>query len=180
MNESNPWITQNKKVVYANNWIQVEEHDVLNPAGNPGIYGVVKFRNLAIGIIPIDNDGNTWLVGQYRYPLDTYTWEIPEGGGDPQQTPLESAQRELLEETGLVADHFELILTLQTSNSCTDEIAYIFVATGLQQSIPNPEETEQISIRKLPLTESFAMVQRGEIQDAMSVAGLLKVQLSMQ
>lgn len=165
--------------MYTNSWIRVEEHDVLNPAGNPGIYGVVRFRNLAIGIIPIDDEGNTWLVGQHRYPLDTYTWEIPEGGGDPASTPLESAQRELREETGLTAEHYELLLTLQTSNRCTDEIAYIFTATGLQQLAPIPEETEQITVKKLPLEEAFEMVARGEIRDAMSVAGLLSVQLNM-
>jgi ADP-ribose pyrophosphatase len=172
-NTQNPWTTLSERKVYTNNWITVREDKVLNPAGNHGIYGVVQFKNLAIGIIPIDEHGNTWLVGQYRYPLDVYTWEIPEGGGPLHLLPEESAARELKEETGIVADKLELILELQTSNSCTDEIAYIYLATGLSYFEPDPEEYEQLMIKKLPFTEAIAMVQRGEIKDAMSVAGLL-------
>ena len=171
----NPWTTLSRRDTYQNRWIHVEEHEVLNPAGKPGIYGVVRFQHLAIGIVPVDEEGNTWLVGQHRYPLDTYTWEIPEGGGPLDIPPLDSAKRELLEECGLVASQWEEILRLQTSNSCTDERAIIYLATGLTEKSPQPEEEEELQIRKLPLTEAIEMAMNGGIEDAMSVAALLKV-----
>src|SRR5687767_10265505 len=105
----NPWKKLSAEIKYENPWIKVEEHQVLNPAGNPGIYGKVHFKNLAIGVIPIDENGNTWIVGQYRYPLDEYSWEIIEGGGKLGVDPLVSAKRELLEEAGIIAEEWELI-----------------------------------------------------------------------
>jgi 8-oxo-dGTP pyrophosphatase MutT (NUDIX family) len=172
----NPWSTLSTREVYSNNWITVEEHDVINPAGGKGIYGKVHFKNKAIGIIPIDKDGNTWLVGQYRYVLNTWTWEIPEGGGPIGKDLLESAQRELKEETGLIANHWELLMRLHNSNSVTDEEAFIFLAEDLEAGDHELEDTEaDMVVKKLSLREAVEMVVNGEITDSMSVAGLLKV-----
>ncbi|MEM6723516.1 MAG: NUDIX hydrolase, partial [Bacteroidota bacterium] len=99
----NPWTKLSEALQYDNPWIRITEHQVLNPNGNPGIYGVVHFKNVAIGIVPLDEEYNTWLVGQYRYTLEQYSWEIPEGGGPLGTDPLKSAKRELLEETGITA-----------------------------------------------------------------------------
>jgi len=172
--DSNPWTTLSSDIRYDNNWITVTEHQVLNPAQSPGIYGVVHFKNIAIGILPIDEDGFTWLVGQYRYPLKAYSWEIPEGGGKLTEPPLEAAKRELKEETGLEAAHWEQILEMHLSNSATDERALVFLATGLSEGISSPEETEVLSIRKVSLADAQRMVERAEITDALSVAAILK------
>jgi 8-oxo-dGTP pyrophosphatase MutT (NUDIX family) len=173
----NPWTVVAERVIYDNKWIGLTEYDVINPGGGKGIYGKVRFKSLAIGILPLDDRGNTWLVGQYRFPLDAYSWEIPEGGGDPMVAPVESAKRELLEETGLVARDWEELMQLQLSNSVTDEIAYIFLARGLEEREPEPEETEDLVVRQLPFEEAYRMVERGEITDSMSVAAILKVKL---
>lgn len=171
---SNPWRTRSSRCVYENAWIRVEEHEVTNPAGRPGIYGVVGFKNRAIGIVPIDEQGCTWLVGQYRYTLGEYSWEIPEGGCPADELPLEAACRELREETGLVARDYRVLLDgLALSNSVSDERATVFVATGLSQAEACPEETERLQVRRLPLAEAVAMVRRGEITDSISVIALL-------
>lgn len=177
--EVNPWKTLSISRKYENPWIEVSEHQVLNPAGNPGIYGVVHFKNLAIGVIPLDSELNTWLIGQYRYPLDTYSWEIPEGGSPVGLSPEEGARRELKEETGMEADNLRLVLQMHLSNSVSDELALLYVATGLHFGDAEPEETEQLVLRKLPFSEAYQMVLRGEITDAMSVAGILRVQLML-
>jgi 8-oxo-dGTP pyrophosphatase MutT (NUDIX family) len=173
----NPWTIKAERAVYDNKWIKVTEYDVLNPNGGEGIYGTVHFKNLAIGILPLDDEGYTWLVGQYRFPLDTYSWEIPEGGGDPGLPPIESARRELKEETGLVAREWTLIQEMHLSNSVSDERALIYMARGLQQEEAMPEETEQLVVRRVSFDEAFEMVERGEITDSMSVAAILKVKL---
>lgn len=170
----NPWKTINRKQVYDNPWIQVEEHAVINPAGNNGIYGKVSFKNYAIGIVPVDEDGNTWLVGQFRYTLDSYSWEIPMGGGPLELDILDSAKRELKEETGLSAMKWKSIMKIFTSNSVTDEEGYVFLAEELSQGDTAFEETEQLQIKKLPLTEAVQLVMDGEITDAISIAGILK------
>jgi ADP-ribose pyrophosphatase len=177
--EQNPWTKLSQEVKYDNPWIQVSEHQVLNPAGNPGIYGVVHFKNLAIGIIPIDAEGYTWLVGQYRYPLDSYSWEIPEGGSPLGIDPIEGARRELLEETGMQARELKLIQTMHLSNSVSDEYALIYLATGLTQGEAQPEETEQLRVKRLPFQEVYEMVCKGEITDSMSVGGILRAQLML-
>jgi len=175
MKHENPWKTLSSKSVYANPWIEVFHNEVITPGGSAGIYGKVHYKNIAVGVIPLDPDYNTWIVGQYRYTLDTYSWEIPEGGSPEGTDPLESAKRELKEETGLTALEWQEILSLQTSNSVCDELAYLYIAKNLTQGEWEPEDTEDLQLRKLPFTELVAMVHRGEIQDAMSVAAIMKV-----
>jgi 8-oxo-dGTP pyrophosphatase MutT (NUDIX family) len=171
----NPWKTLSGKLHYANPWITVEEFQVINPGGNPGIYGKVHFKNKGIGIIPIDHELNTWLVGQYRYTLDEYSWEIPMGGGPIGIDILESAKRELKEETGLVANKWTNILRIHTSNSVTDEEGFVFIAEDLQEGETEFEETEKLIVRKLPLREAIDMAMTGEITDGISLVGLLKI-----
>lgn len=169
----NPWKTLNVTEIYDNPWIHVDEHDVINPSGNPGIYGKVHFKNLACGIIPLDDDGATWLVGQYRYTLDRYSWEIPMGGVPVDADPLAGAQRELKEETGLTAKHWRTILNVDISNSITDETGIVYVAEDLTHGVPEFDDTEQIKIRKLQFDDVVHMVNKGEITDALSIAGIL-------
>ena len=175
--EQNPWQIVSSKEVYSNPWINVTEYDVINPAGNKGIYGKVHYKNIAIGILPLDEDDNTYLVGQYRFTLNEYSWEIPEGGCPEGTLPLDSAKRELLEETGLVAAEWTEMMQLHLSNSVSDEVAYIFTARKLVQQTPEPEETEQLIIKKIPFEEAYQMVEKGVITDAMSVAAILKIKL---
>ena len=180
MEEDNPWTTLERKEIYDNNWINVNEHQVINPSGGQGIYGVVHFKNLAIGILPLDEDNNTWLVGQYRYPLQAYSWEIPEGGGPLGLDPLDGAKRELLEETGLTATNWTELQRMHLSNSVSDELAIIYVAQGLHMGQASPEDTEELVIKKLPFPEAYDMVINGTITDSMSVAGILKTKLLIQ
>ena len=172
----NPWQTLSTEVKYDNPWISVREDQVLNPGGGQGIYGVVSMKNKALGIVPIDADGNTWLVGQYRYPLNEYSWEIPMGGGLIEHDILESAQRELKEETGLTAAVWTRIARLHTSNSVTDEEGFVFLAEELTQGDLEPEETEDLRLWKLPLAEAIRMVMDDRITDGITVAGLLKAE----
>lgn len=175
--EENPWQITSEKNIYDNNWINVTEYQVINPSGNPGIYGKVHFKNRAIGVIPIDADGNTYLVGQFRFVLDEYSWELPEGGGLFSEEPLEAAKRELLEETGLKAENWTEILRMHLSNSVSDELSYIYLATGLTQFEAEPEDTEQLQVRKLPFEEVYQMVTGGRITDSITVAAVLRVKL---
>ncbi|KAA9338301.1 NUDIX hydrolase [Hymenobacter busanensis] len=172
----NPWQTLSTQPIYQNPWISVREDQVINPGGGRGIYGVVSMKNKALGIVPIDEHGNTWLVGQYRYTLNEYCWEIPMGGGPVELDILESAQRELLEETGLRAHRWTNIARLHTSNSVTDEEGFVFLAEELEQGEAVPEETEELHLWKLPLHEAVEMVMNNRITDAISVAGLLKAE----
>lgn len=173
----NPWTVLTTKPIYENPWMKVVEHDVLNPNGKPGIYGVMHAQHLATGIVPIDHEGCLTLVGQYRFPLKQYSWEIPEGGGKQGVEPLLSAQRELAEETGQTARHWLPILTLHLSNSITDEIAYSYLAWGIEQGTAMPDDTEVLQLRRVPFAEAYDMVKRGAITDAIAVASLLRVRL---
>ena len=175
----NNWQVIDEATIYENNWIKLQHFNVLNPNGGKGIYGKVSFKNLAIGIVPIDENGYTWLVGQQRFPLNKYSWEIPEGGCPLNEEPLQAAQRELLEETGLVATHWQLILESDLSNSVTDEKAFIFLATQLKQHNAEPDETEQLEIRKVLLTDAFKMIENKEITDAVTILALQKIQLML-
>ncbi len=171
----NPWTKITEQTVYDNPWIRVEHHEVITPGGSEGIYGKVHYKNLAIGILPLDSENNTWLVGQYRYPHNQYSWEIPAGGGILGDNPLLAAQRELSEETGIIAQRWDHILTMQLSNSVSDEIAHIYVAQDLEFKQAHPEETEDLVIKKVSIEEAFEMTMKGEIQDSLSVGGILKL-----
>jgi 8-oxo-dGTP pyrophosphatase MutT (NUDIX family) len=173
----NPWSIINQKTIYENPWINLTEFQVINPSGGTGIYGKVHFKHRAVGVIPLDEKGNIWLVGQYRFTLNQYSWEIPEGGGKMEEDPLEAAKRELLEETGLVAREWTKIMTMHLSNSVSDEIAIIFLARGLDQEQPQPEETEQLQVRKITFEEAVHMVEEEKITDSMSVAAIQKIRL---
>lgn len=172
----NPWKTLSGELKYDNRWISVTEYQVINPAGGKGIYGKVHFKNKAIGIIPVDKELNTWLVGQFRYTVDEWSWEIPEGGGPPNEPPVEAAKRELQEETGLIAKKMTQIIRLHTSNSVTDEEGFVFMAEDLEQGETSLEDTEaDMKVWKLPVKDALQMVIDGKITDSMSVMGLLMV-----
>jgi 8-oxo-dGTP pyrophosphatase MutT (NUDIX family) len=173
---SNPWLTLSSREVYDNKWIQIEEHQVINPAGGKGIYGKIHFKNKAIGVVAIDENNNTWLVGQWRYPLNEWSWEIPEGGGPLENDVLGSAQRELKEETGIIANRWTLIQRVYLSNSVSDEEGFIFLAEELTQGESELEETEaDMKVWKLPFDDALTMVLDGKITDSLSVMGILKV-----
>ncbi|MCO5292015.1 MAG: NUDIX hydrolase [Chitinophagaceae bacterium] len=173
----NPWIVKGEKAIYDNAWINVTEYDVINPSGGKGIYGKVHFKNTAIGVIALDEEQNIWLVGQYRFVLNEYSWEIPEGGCPEGEDYLTAAKRELLEETGLVAQSWRQLMKLHLSNSVTDELAFVFLATQLDQKTASPEDTEELMVKKMPFEEAVKMVEQGEITDAISVAAIQRVQL---
>jgi 8-oxo-dGTP pyrophosphatase MutT (NUDIX family) len=169
----NPWTTIASRVVYENAWIRVREDQVVRPDGLPGIYGVVHYRNKAVGVLPVEPDGDIWLVGQHRYPLDQYSWEIPEGGC-PEGEDLEAcALRELEEETGLRAELLEPIATVHLSNSVSDEWGIVFRASRLHPGTSRPEGTEQLQVRRVAFAEAEAMLAAGQITDSLSVIALL-------
>ena len=168
----NPWQTVSSTEVYRNPWIQVTEHRVIRPDGKPGIYGVVAFQNLAVGVLALNDEGFLVLVGQWRYPLGVYSWEIPEGGCPLGQDPLETAQRELREETGLVAHEWKSMLRMHLSNSVSDEAAVVFVARSLRQGVAEPEGTEKLMVRWVRPVEAWDMIRQGLITDAISVAAI--------
>jgi 8-oxo-dGTP pyrophosphatase MutT (NUDIX family) len=174
------WKTKSTQVVYENPWISVCHEEVITPKGTDGIYGVVHFKNTAVGVVPIDDEGNTWLVKQSRYSLNQYTWEIPEGGCPENELPLNAAKRELEEEVGLQAAHWQQLMSMHLSNSVTDEYCVVFVAKNLSAGQQQLEATEDIEVKKLPLPEAIDMVLRGEITDAISVAALLRIALDLK
>lgn len=175
----NPWTILSSEQKYENNWIQVTEHQVLNPSGGRGIYGVVHFKNAAVGVVALDRDNNIYLVGQFRFPLEQFSWEIPEGGGPQGEDTLDTAKRELLEETGLVAGNWMPIVRIHLSNSVCDEEGVVYLARELEEHEAEPEETEQLFTKKIPFEQAYGMVKRYEITDSMSVAAILKVKLMM-
>jgi len=169
---SGPWTRQARRVAYENAWIAIWHDDVTRPDGAPGIYGVVHFANLAAGVLAIDDDDRVLLVGQHRYTLDAYSWEIPEGGVPAGESALDGARRELLEETGVEATEWRELARLHLSNSVSDELAVLFVATGLSHGDATPDGTEQLVVRWLPLSEVLAMTLDGRITDAMTVVAV--------
>lgn len=171
--DRNTWTLKTRREAYRNPWISVDHDEVVTPGGSDGVYGVVRFANIAIGIVTLDERGYTTLVGQWRYPLDRYSWEIPEGGGAKGVDPLTSAKRELREETGLVAGRWTKLVELDLSNSVTDEVGVIYLAEDLTQREAQPEDTEDLAVRTVSLAEAVAMVLAGQIRDSLAVAGLL-------
>lgn len=175
--KENPWTTINSVVKYENNWIKVTHNDVINPGDEKGVYGTVHYKNWAIGIIPLDRELNTWIVGQYRYPLNQFTWEIPEGGGKLGVSALETAKRELSEEVGLRAKKWNRIQKFHLSNSVSDEYGELFIAQELEEFDNHPDPDEDLIIKKIAFNEVYKMVLNGEITDSMSIMGILKVKL---
>jgi 8-oxo-dGTP pyrophosphatase MutT (NUDIX family) len=175
---TSPWQRLSRRKVYDNPWITVWHDDVIRPDGEPGIYGVVHYANQAVGVVPIDADDRIVLVGQYRYTIDSYSWEIPEGGAPWGEDPLEGARRELREETGYVAADWRELGRIHLSNSISDEIATLYVATGLTPGDARPDGTEDLRLRHVPFDEVVAMILDGRITDAMTVAAVQWVVLA--
>jgi 8-oxo-dGTP pyrophosphatase MutT (NUDIX family) len=170
--ERNPWLTVASQRVYDNPWISVREDRVIRPDGEPGIYGVVHFKNIAVGVLAVE-EGQLYLVGQYRYPLKKYSWEIPEGGCPEGEEPLFAARRELKEETGLEATRWRMLGEAYLSNSVADEYAVWYLATGLVSRERQPEGAERLDVRRLPLDEALDMALNGEITDALSLVAIM-------
>jgi 8-oxo-dGTP pyrophosphatase MutT (NUDIX family) len=169
------WKQLSSRVVFENDWMEVREDHVVNPGGGENQYGYVHFKNRAVAIIPLDDELNIWLVGQQRYTLGQWSWELPMGGAPLEELPLVAAKRELKEETGLSAERWTEIMQLHPSNSITDEIGYVYLAEDLTDGETDFEETEALEIRKLPLEDALTMVRDGSISDAISVAALLRI-----
>jgi ADP-ribose pyrophosphatase len=173
--ETNPWRRESRRLVYENAWLQVHHDEVVRPDGQPGIYGVIHLRSQAVGVVAIDRLDRVVLVGQYRYTMDRYSWEIPEGGVPFDEDPLDGARRELREETGVVAATWREISRFELSNSVTDEVGVLYLATDLTDGRAEPDGTEDLRIRRVPFAEALAMIDRGEIRDAMSQLALERV-----
>jgi 8-oxo-dGTP pyrophosphatase MutT (NUDIX family) len=171
----NPWKTMSSRLVYENPWIRVREDQVITPGGAEGIYGVVDAR-MAVGIVALAEDQSLYLVGQYRYPNDVYSWEIPEGGAEEGETPLVAAQRELREETGLEAASWESLGgEVHLSNCFTSERAFVFVARGLRQGSSAPDETEKLAVKRVSLNEALAMADDGRMYDGLSIIAIHRI-----
>lgn len=176
--EPSPWRRRSRRIAYENDWITVWHDEVTRPDGEPGIYGVVHYLGVAVGVVAIDGDDNVVLVGQYRYPLDVYSWEIPEGGVPFDEDPLDGARRELREETGIDAADWREVGRFHLSNSISDEAAVAYVATGLTAGAPAPDGTEALLVRRVPFDQALAMTLDGRITDALSVLALQRVGLT--
>ncbi|MEZ5972697.1 MAG: NUDIX hydrolase [Hyphomonadaceae bacterium] len=170
----NPWIVKSANCAFENDWFRVDEHDVIRPDGKRGYYGVIRVRRLAVGVLPIDDEGCVHLVGQWRFPLGRYSWEMPEGGAEPGEEARACAARELAEETGLRARVWTQVLEMDLSNSLTDEMAVIFIATGLSTGEADPDPTEVLKRRKAHFREVLNRVGDGRIRDSLTVAAVLR------
>ena len=167
-----PWRRRSRETAYANPWIEVFHDEVDRPDGSPGIYGVVHFRSAAVGVVAVADDGRLLLVGQHRYALDEYSWEIPEGGVPDGESLVDGARRELREETGFDATDWRQLCRLTVSNSVTDERGAIFVASGLREGTATPDATEDLAIRWATLAEVLAEIAAGDIHDLITIAGV--------
>lgn len=174
MSEHNPWKTVSSRIAYRNAWISVREDEVIRPDGAPGIYSVVETRT-AVGVVAVDQSGNLYMVGQWRYPVGEYSWEIVEGGGEAGEDPLLTAKRELQEEAGLEAEHWlQLGPEVHLTNCHSSELAYFFLATGLREVDASPDGTELLQVKRVPFAEALRAVAAGETKDAMSIIALAR------
>jgi 8-oxo-dGTP pyrophosphatase MutT (NUDIX family) len=176
-NRIGPWTRRSREVAYDNPWITIWHDEVARPDGSPGIYGVVHFANLAVGAVVLDDEDRVLLVGQHRYTLDAYSWELPEGGVPDGEPAVDGARREVREETGVEADGWREIVRFHLSNSISDEAGVLFAARARTHGAPSPEPTEELEIRWLPFDEALAMTTDGRITDAMTIMGLQRVAL---
>jgi 8-oxo-dGTP pyrophosphatase MutT (NUDIX family) len=172
-----PWLRRSRRIAYENDWITIWHDEVTRPDGEPGVYGIVHFANLAVGVVAIDGDDRVLLVGQHRYALDEYSWEIPEGGVPPGESALEGARRELREETGVEASDWTELARSHLSNSVSDELAILYLATGLTTGVATPDGTEALDVRRLPFDDVLAMILDGRITDALTVLAVQRVAL---
>ncbi len=172
--EVNPWTRLSERRAYESRYLALDEYDVLKPNGDPGYYGVVRFKRVGVGALPIDADGNVYLVGQWRFALDAYSWEMPEGAAEPEEDLADTARRELEEEAGLRAGHVIEVLRMHMSNSVTDEVCAVFIATDLQAGLAAPDDTEVFRVARVPFAEALAAALDGRVTDALTVAALLR------
>ncbi len=173
--EGNPWTFLSKREFIDNQWVNVSQHQVLNVAGNETTYNVVSFKNRAVGIVPLHEDGRITLVGQFRYTLNQYSWELPEGGCPENENMLDCAHRELEEETGLKAEIVEPFFKIHTSNSVTDEWGMVYLAKGLSQGQAAPEENEVLQTRKVTIEELLDEVEAAKVTDSITIAAAYKL-----
>lgn len=172
-----PWHRLSRELRYDNRWIRVWHDEVITPGGTEGIYGVVHFKSRAVGIVPVDDEGYTWLVRQFRYTLGQALWEIPMGGCSLDEAPADCARRELVEEVGLRAGRLDELMRLHLSKSVTDEEGVVFVARELTIAATDLESSEaDLECCRLPLAEAVQWAVDGRITDVVSVAALLKVE----
>lgn len=170
-----PWTRLRSRETYDNPWIRVREDQVLRPDGNPGIYGVVHFKNIAVAVVALDAEGRVILVGQHRYPFDRYFWEVPEGGcPEGEETPPEAARRELREETGFTAGRWDYLGTLELSNACSDETGHLFLARDLSPGPADHDGDEQIAVKRVDFAEAWRMAMEGELTESLTVASLAR------
>ncbi|HMO02144.1 MAG TPA: NUDIX hydrolase [Oligoflexia bacterium] len=177
MSIKNPWQTLSSKVIYQNRWIKLREDQVIQPKGAPGIYSVLEIPP-AVAIVALDESWKVCLVGQWRYTQNKFSWEIP--GGSSEKTIgsiLENAKRELLEETGISAEIWEPLGTIDNSNGATNDTAHLFLARSLKVGKPAFEETEDIQIKWIHFDEAIDLVFKDQISESCSVACLLKAKI---
>ena len=172
-----PWLRRSRRIAYDNPWVTIWHDEVDRPDGSPGIYGVVHFANQAVGVVVLDDEDRVLLVGQHRYPLDAYSWELPEGGVPPDESPLDGAARELREETGVAADGWRELVRVHLSNSISDEAGVVFAAHATSHGTATPDPSEELAVRWLPFEEALALVDAGEITDALTIMGLQRLAL---
>lgn len=174
MSTENPWKRIESRTVYTNPWLTLREDQVIRPDGKPGIYSVIETR-IATGVVALTPEEKIYLIGQYRYPTEEYSWEIVEGGSEPGEDPLATAKRELREEAGLIAEEWTpLGGEIHLSNCISSEVGRLYLARDLTEVAPEPDGTEVLQIKKIPFTEALEMVDAGEIKDAMSIIGILR------
>jgi 8-oxo-dGTP pyrophosphatase MutT (NUDIX family) len=172
-----PWLRRSRRIGYENPWLTVWHDEVDRPDGSPGIYGVVHFANLAVGVVVLDDEDRVLLVGQHRYALDLESWEIPEGGVPEGESPLDGARRELREETGVEAEDWRELVRFHLSNSVTDEFGVVFAARAVGHGDASPDPSEQLEVRWVGWEETLAMIEDGRITDAMTILGVHRVAL---